>query len=251
MSRDIEQSQGNHYDRISGVYAEHYGDDASQSYRRDFIFRELFKEVDLKEKSVLEAMCGSGETTQYLLEQGASVTGLDISGKEVEAWKQRWPDCDGVCGSVLNTKFHDDSFDAIVVVGGLHHVHPHVNDALSEFYRILKPGGVLCFVEPHAGSLPDKVRSIWYRFDRYFEDNEKSIDVQAVKAEFNTRFTCVGEHYGGGIAYLLAFNSLIFRIPLRFKRFYSPFLFWLERIFSRSQVKSLSCFVVCRWKKLS
>ena len=43
-------------------------------------------------------------------------------------------------------------------------------------------------MEPHSGSLPDVIRRIWYKHDRFFSDNEASIDVQALEREFAAQF---------------------------------------------------------------
>ena len=55
--------QADHYNRIADDYSIHYGDKYSQHYRNQFINRHLFEGIDLNGKKVLEAMCGSGETT--------------------------------------------------------------------------------------------------------------------------------------------------------------------------------------------
>ena len=58
-----EEKQKAHFDLISNDYATHYGDKWSQIYRKLFINRALFKNIELNGKLVLEAMCGSGEVT--------------------------------------------------------------------------------------------------------------------------------------------------------------------------------------------
>jgi hypothetical protein len=136
-----------------------------------------------------------------------------------------------------------------VIVGGLHHSHPNVSATLHETWRMLKPGGYLCFMEPHSGSLPDVVRNIWYRYDHFFSDNEASIDVQALEREFATQFKPEKLNYLGNFAFLFVLNSLILRIPLSAKRYYSPALMKIESVINKLQGKLTSCFVICRWQK--
>src|SRR6185295_9851013 len=102
-SLDTEALQQEHYDRISTEYEAHYGDPCSQEYRRKFIYEPMFKGLDLKGKRVLDALCGSGQATDYLLQNGAHVTGLDISNEAMDSFKRRWPGCDAACTSILDS----------------------------------------------------------------------------------------------------------------------------------------------------
>lgn len=244
-----EQSQADHYDEIIVDYEAHYGDPCSLEYRRRFLYEPMFKGIDLRGRSVLEAMCGSGPTARYLLEKGAIVTGLDISPGAIAMFRGKWPDCDAYCRSIMDSGFPDATFDCVAVVGALHHLHPQLNDAVREIHRILKPGGYLCFMEPHVGSFYDWGRRIWYRFDKYFADNEASIDVNALKREFDREFDFARTFYGGNLAFLLVYNSLIFRIPVKLKPYYSPCLMWIESVFGLIQWKFNSCFVLAQWRK--
>src|SRR5262249_53337800 len=154
-----------------------------------------------------------------------------------------------VCASILDTGLESNSFDTVVIVGGLHHLHPNVNAAISEIHRILKPGGYLCFCEPHKSSFPDLIRQRWYPYDSLFADNEEAINLRAMKREFSSCFSFIREKYLGNFAYLLVLNSMIFRIPLRLKHFYTTPLLFFESLISPIQGRFLSCFVVCQWRK--
>lgn len=249
MSITSAQLQEAHYDRIGGQYQIHYGDFYSQKYRMRFINQPLFEGLDLRGKNVLEAMCASGHTTEYLMSRGARVTGLDVSPAEMASFKRDWPQCAGVCASILESGLPADHFDCVAVVGGLHHLHPKLFDAVSEIHRVLKPGGYFCFAEPHNRSLPDLVRACWYKHDHLFAHNEASIDLPGLREEFSKQFSCRSESYRGNIAYLLVLNSMVFRIPWTLKRLYSPALLKIESLFDGHQGPRLSCFVVSQWQK--
>jgi SAM-dependent methyltransferase len=247
---ESEEAQRRHYERLAAEYDEgHYDDPWSRHYRRRFIDGPLLDGLDLKAREVLEAMCGGGHVTGTLLERGARVTGLDISEAAIRSFRRRWPDCRAVCTSILDSGLPRESFDAAVVVAGLHHLHPHVPQAIEEVHRLLRPGGTFCFMEPHAGSLPDWFRRRWYRIDPLFLDNEAAIDLEALKGRFASRFEVVSERYGGNLAFLLVQNSLVFRIPLGAKRLYAPLLLPLEALLGKLQGRTLSCFAICRWRK--
>jgi len=249
MKSASEQTQQDHYNRIAAEYAAHYGDAWSQVYRRRFINIPAFAGIPLQGAQVLEAMSGSGATTAFLKERGAIVSALDISEEEIARFRELWSDCDAHCVSILNTGLPDNAYDVVVVMGGLHHVHPHLNEAVREIHRILKPGGYFCFVEPHKGAFLDVLRRHWYRADRYFLENEESIDLCQMQVDFSRSFEFIRETFGGNIAYLLVLNSLVLRVPLWLKPFISPFAIWVESWVRVLQGKTTSCFVIGQWRK--
>lgn len=94
--------------------------------------------------SVLEAGCGIGTDGARLAEVGASYTGLDASAPALALARQRFA-LDGlagefVLGSVTTLPFADASFDLVFSHGVIHHI-ADTDKAVSEFHRVLKPGG--------------------------------------------------------------------------------------------------------------
>jgi|ERR1700693_339624 len=248
-TRDEERLQSAHYDEIAREYDRHYSDETSERYREQFVNGPMTEGIDLNGRDVLEPMCGSGSTAQYLLSKGARLSGLDISPALMQTFKEKFPTATAICGSILDTGLPDESFDAVFVVGGLHHVQPHLDPAIDEIYRILRPGGYFCFAEPHARSFPDTVRRLWYKVDRLFERNEEAIDVDDIKSKNAARFDFITTRYAGSLAYLLVYNSMVFRIPLRWKRVYAPPLLAAEAAINKVLRRGISCFVVCQWRK--
>lgn len=244
-----EQLQQDHYADIAAEYEAHYSDAWSLNYRREFIYGPMFEGINLAGIKVLDAMCGSGQTTEHLLLSKADVTGLDISSVVVDSFRARWLNCRAICRSLLDSGLPNHSFDCVVIVGGLHHIQPNVSRAIREIHRVLKPGGYFCFMEPHSGSFPDLVRQFWYKHDRFFSDSEAAIDVSALEQEFASDFAFNRVKYLGNLAFLFVLNSLIFRIPVRLKPVYSPFLLRLESMISKLQGRRTSCFVVGQWQK--
>jgi len=97
-----------------------------------------------KEVKILDAGCGIGVFTRYYARKGYNVTAVDISenslalaAKSLEHYNLRANFCHG---SVENLPFADSEFDFIVSNGVIHHT-PNTEKAVSEFYRVLKPGG--------------------------------------------------------------------------------------------------------------
>lgn len=242
--------QRRHYNRIAAEYDVQYGDPDALRYREEFLYRPMVAGLELEDRSVLEALSGSGHATGYLLtNQRAFVTGLDISEEAIARFKERWPDCGAICSSIMASNLASESFDCIVVVMGLHHLQPSLLQALREIHRLLRRGGVLCFAEPHQQSAFNRLRAIWYRHDPFFAENEESLDLESLKRECEGLFEFKIEQHFGNLAYLLVLNSMIFRVPLWLKRIYSPALMRLERLLARWQSRELSLAVICQWEK--
>lgn len=246
---DVQRRQSVLYDRIIDEY-QSAADFYACQYARLFVQEPLLSAVTMAGKEVLDAACGSEGVTPYLLSRGARVTGLDISPRAIELYRNKFPQCRAVCKSVFETGFPDAQFDFVVMTGALHHFHPNIHKALAEICRVLRPGGMLCFCEPHSGSLPDFFRKFWYRHDRrYFEENEAAISLDSLLSSSQGRFQLTFRRYGGSIAYLPVLLSLFLRIPNGWKRFYAPPLLFLERVLTPLSTRRLSFFVLCRMQK--
>jgi SAM-dependent methyltransferase len=212
---EIELKQKQYYDKIASEYNAHYASDRALLYRYD-LYSNFLKDVDASGLKVLDAMCGGGQSTSYFLSKGAEVVGIDISEKQCLHYKTRFPHNDVFCQSMLQNDFPVSSFD-FIVTDSVHHIHPYVNDCMQEFHRLLKPGGRLLIWEPSAGSIFDIARKIWYRFDRkFFEDNEKSIDLNRLVRHHRENLRLVKHKYGGNISYV--FNSMTMPMRLQNKR---------------------------------
>ncbi len=245
---EFQERQKRHYDKIASHYKKHYYDKFSQSYREEFINKPLLDGIELSGKKVLDVMCGSGGLTQFLLKRNALVTGLDISKEQIEFFKRELG-CNYICTSIFENSIEDNSFDCIVVVSGLHHLHPRVNEAIDEIHRILRPSGYFCFYEPHTGSIPDFFRRIWYKIDRLVENSEAAIDLCKLKKDFSSKFDFISQTYTGGPAYLFVLNSMMFRIPLPFKSLISMFLLKMEKAFCGIGNKRFFFVSINQWRK--
>jgi ubiquinone/menaquinone biosynthesis C-methylase UbiE len=248
-ANDVAALQGAKYDRQALLYEAHATERSTQRYRRRFIDEPLLKGIPLDGRDVLEATCGSGHSTGLLLERGARVTGLDVSDQVLDLFHEKWPSCDAVAASILEPPFQAASFDVVMVVGGLHHVHPHVEEAVAQIWRMLKPGGFFCFCEPHTGSLMDVIRRRWYARDVMFDWNEAAVDIAGLHRANLDKFEVVTERYFGNVAHTLVLNSMILRAPLWLKRIYARPAMALERVLNPILGRRLACSVSCQWQK--
>jgi ubiquinone/menaquinone biosynthesis C-methylase UbiE len=235
-----EAKQKEYYNSIAEDYDKHYSEKYSLKYRYN-LFDYILKGIDLNGANVLDAMCGNGQNTQYFLNKGANVTGLDISEGQCALFAKRYPNTKIVCASILDTGFADNIFD-FIISDSLHHLHPRVNEAINEIHRILKPGGKYMIWEPAAGSIMDYFRKLWYKTDnKYFEENEQSIDINKIKEDFSDKFDFLKIKYGGNIGYLLVHESIAFRIPINLIKYYAPVLLPIDRFIQKFQFRLISC----------
>lgn len=95
---------------------------------------------------VLEVGCGRGFGVEILLDDfgAAKVDAFDLDERMVELARtrlsQRGSRVQLWQGSVTQIRADDASYDAVFDFGIIHHV-PAWRDALSEIFRVLKPGG--------------------------------------------------------------------------------------------------------------
>jgi ubiquinone/menaquinone biosynthesis C-methylase UbiE len=110
---------------------------------REILFRAL-DPVANRGVSVLEAGCGTGHLSKSLEERyGWRMTPLDL-GREGLDYARGYGLGRLVQGNVMALPFAPESFDAVVSMDVLVHLAKGREvDALSEFARVLKPGGLL------------------------------------------------------------------------------------------------------------
>ncbi len=98
----------------------------------------------LKGKKLLDIACGTGVLTEQFVRMGADVTAVDLTPKAVELTKKRLELYDlkanVVEGDAQKLPFPDHTFDYVCAWGCLMHM-PETEKAISEIYRVLKPGG--------------------------------------------------------------------------------------------------------------
>lgn len=111
----------------------------------------LFKQLchPNSKTKILEIGCGDGEFTRRLLQTKARIIATDVTPSVVDRGRQllRRPRLQFRLANCEKLPFTDQSFDIVCGISILHHVHP--KKALTEAYRVLKPGGQIFFTEPN------------------------------------------------------------------------------------------------------
>ncbi len=102
-------------------------------------------------KKVLDAACAAGWYTSWLLEQGAAVTGIDFSPNMIEMTRRRVGNRAEIIRADLNEGLPfigDGSVDIVLSSLTLHYLKDWTT-VMGEFYRILRPDGVMVFSVHH------------------------------------------------------------------------------------------------------
>lgn len=116
----------------------------------------------------LDFGCAVGRLSQSLGDYFQEVIGLDISAPMLERARiyNRHGDR---CRYVLNTadhlhQFGDDTFDFVYSNITLQHIPPeHAKNYISEFFRVLRPGGVALFQIPASAAVTPRTLAGMYR----------------------------------------------------------------------------------------
>ena len=136
-----------------------------------------------KSARILDAGCGTGGTIAWLRKAGfRNVIGIDNNPYALAFCKKR-----GISEvklySVDQIPFGKESFDVVICMDVLYHQGVNYKNALKEFNRILKPGGLLYVQEPALDWLRgshDKAIQTGHRFAK------KELRELVINAHFNT-----------------------------------------------------------------
>lgn len=110
--------------------------------------RLLLFDIKLKD-TVLDLGCGDGLNTSILFDQGIKkVVGVDVSKILINRAKKNNPKLDFYIGSAESIPFKNEQFNIVLVDSVFHHLYDY-DKAVKEIKRVLVPGGLLCFIEPH------------------------------------------------------------------------------------------------------
>ncbi|MBX3725755.1 MAG: class I SAM-dependent methyltransferase [Xanthomonadales bacterium] len=101
-------------------------------------------------RRVLDAACGEGYGSAFLAEGATEVTGVDVDAQTIEHARRRYGDRAGLQfrqGSVAELPLADASVDLVVSFETIEHLDEQAR-MVSEFARVLAPGGCLLISSP-------------------------------------------------------------------------------------------------------
>lgn len=139
-NRLIVEDVGRQYDELISAPGHAY----VQSVRK-VMLRRLLENASGR---YLDAGSGTGNNLDVFPARGLAF-GVDLSASALRQSLTKHPTVPVVNATVTNLPFNDASFDVIAAIGILHHVHRSTTTILSEFSRLLRPGGLVVIDEPN------------------------------------------------------------------------------------------------------
>jgi ubiquinone/menaquinone biosynthesis C-methylase UbiE len=114
------------------------------------LYNHVTRAISLEGLDVLEVGSGRGGGASYVKRylRPKSMTGVDISAKNVELCRQKYaiPNLNFSQDNAEALSFANDSFDAVINVESSH-CYPKINDFFREVNRVLRPGGHFLFTD--------------------------------------------------------------------------------------------------------
>ena len=161
-------------------------EDGTTSHREGMLDAWMLDVVgDVAHRKVIDLGCGEGRFSRTLAEHGALVTGVDLCLPFIEyATSHRVAGEAYLIGDMEDLhEVPSAEFDLAVSYVTLVDV-PNMQSAVSEAFRVLRPGGrfVVCNLHPMVSASPGWIkhggRRLHYPIDRYFDEGERTIPLQ-------------------------------------------------------------------------
>ena len=151
------------YDRIAKIYEKKYGNlpESEVPYLQKFY--NLTTSISKKPK-ILDAGCGTGRDLAYLETLSAELYGVDLSRGMLSIAKNKLKKSHLLKADIRALPFPDEFFDGIFSIATLVHLPSKgKEEAINEFWRVLKPNGILYICVQNLLYFPRLLRCIKYR----------------------------------------------------------------------------------------
>lgn len=147
-----------------------YSNFANESFSWNYLEKPLLDKflssISSKNPRVLDAGCGMGRTLRYLLDKKIpkeNIVGVDISNEMLTIAKKDVPEVKTIKSDLAKFEMKD-KFDVIICTHVLHYLDEvGFKKTLRNFYKLLKPQGILIFVITHP------VRTTRHNLAEYFK----------------------------------------------------------------------------------
>jgi 2-polyprenyl-3-methyl-5-hydroxy-6-metoxy-1,4-benzoquinol methylase len=143
------------------------------------IFNELLTGIDLKNKKVIEVGCGLGIYSLKMSQKGAVVTGIDVGERLIKISRKKVRNGKFVVGSALDIPFRKDKYDITLCTEVIEHTE-NPERAISELFRVTKPGGYIILTTPNKVFKP-VIDLLSFLRIRLYQGNENWLGINELK----------------------------------------------------------------------
>ncbi len=139
-----------------------------------------------KGKVTLDAGCGAGYGAEMLANAGAKkVYGVDLAAPSIKYGREHHQHQNLIFrqGNIAKLDFPSDFFDLVVALEVIEHVEDY-EQTIEEFYRVLKPKGLLVISTPNKAIYSPDSKKPFYPFHKhefYLKDLKKMLRVFEIK----------------------------------------------------------------------
>ncbi|MCK5510476.1 methyltransferase domain-containing protein [Candidatus Parcubacteria bacterium] len=170
-----------------------------------------------KEEKILNIWSRTGNAISYLKKEYPKINlyNLEVSPEMIKITQKKYPNEKLMITDLQNLQFDTNYFDAILSLETLEH-SPNPKKLITEFYRVLKPGGTLVMsLPPKTAEIPLKIYELF--FENHGEGPHRFMPSKEVKNLLkNARFKII-EHSGtllipAGPKFLQQFGEKIINI---------------------------------------
>lgn len=143
--------------RVWDAYAFTYNRIVKNSVSHQLQYQDVLNFANINNnETVLDAGCGTGDFVKYLSSKkpNINIKAIDFSNSMIKkarkkCWKYHKVEIERA--NFKKTKYQDNSFHKVFCINALFSVQG-TEQALREFYRIIKPGGMLIISDPRPDS---------------------------------------------------------------------------------------------------
>lgn len=133
----------------------------------DFVEQPAIKSVisTIRDKSILDLGCGTGEFAKYCIENGAwKVVGVDISENMIEKAKRenQVENIDYICESIEDLELKELKFDIIISSLAVHYMEDYTN-LIVKVHNLLAKNGEFLFSTEHPIVTARKEMNSWVK----------------------------------------------------------------------------------------
>lgn len=144
-------------------YKKIFWEDANREYEDQADRMAIRKLLPKRMEKFADIGGGYGRLANEYLKRARKIYLFDYSKSELKQAKEIYGDkLDTKAGDIYKLPFRDGELDGLMMVRVTHHLE-HLDRALEELYRVLKPGGVAVIEVANKRTLPKMARYVTFR----------------------------------------------------------------------------------------